>query len=234
MYSFDGRIRYSETDNDENITIPAIIDYFQDAAIFHTMDAGAGIGTLLANNCAWMVCAWQIEILRYPKHGERVVVSTWPYSFRHFMGERNCVLATPEGEQLILANCIWTFVDIKEGKPKIVPDEIIGLYELGKPLEMEYKGRKIILPKEDGEELCHIMVEKQHIDSLNHVNNGQYVKMALALRQGKKPVKSVRVEYKNQAHLGDIIKPVRYIADDREIIALMSEDNVVYSVIELL
>ena len=30
MYAFDSRIRYSEIDYDEKITLPGIINYFQD------------------------------------------------------------------------------------------------------------------------------------------------------------------------------------------------------------
>ena len=42
MYSIESRIRYSETDKNEELTLPAIIDYFQDVAIFHSEDIGAG------------------------------------------------------------------------------------------------------------------------------------------------------------------------------------------------
>ena len=30
MYTFSGRVRYSETDSRELLTLPAITDYFQD------------------------------------------------------------------------------------------------------------------------------------------------------------------------------------------------------------
>ncbi|MGN0166378.1 MAG: acyl-[acyl-carrier-protein] thioesterase [Lachnospiraceae bacterium] len=233
MYSFNGRVRYSETDSEENLTVPAIIDYFQDAALFHTLDVGGGIASLKAQHCAWMLCSWQLDILRYPAHGENIVISTWPYDFKSFLGSRNCTLATASGEMLVKANCIWTFVDLDAQKPKKVPESVMALYEMNPPLDMDYKSRKILLPKEGGEELPPLLVEKHHLDSLNHVNNGQYVKIALGYRMADTEIHALRVEYKTQAHLGDVIKPVRYEEEDREIIALMSENNGIYATIEV-
>ena len=35
MYTFDSRVRYSETGEDGLLSLPAIVDYFQDASTFH-------------------------------------------------------------------------------------------------------------------------------------------------------------------------------------------------------
>lgn len=233
MYSFDGRVRYSETDSEEILTIPAIIDYFQDSAILHTYDLRQGKGSLIKDNCAWMLCSWQLDILRYPKFGEKIVISTWPYSFKSFLGERNCTLSTKEGEMLVKANSIWTYMDLDAQRPKKVPEEVSSLYELGEPLDMDYKPRKITLPESVGEVSGKIVVEKHHLDSLYHVNNGQYVKMALDYRLNTERASNIRVEYKKQAHLGDIIRPVRYDEEDREVIVLMSEEKEIYAVVEM-
>ena len=34
MYTFDSRVRYSETGEDGLLSLPAIVDYFQDASTF--------------------------------------------------------------------------------------------------------------------------------------------------------------------------------------------------------
>lgn len=233
MYSFNGRVRYSETDSEEYLTLEGIIDYFQDAAIFHTSDLGLSTDKLIENKCAWMVCSWQIEINRYPKHGERIAISTWAYGFRSFMGERNCLIATEDGEELVKAGSVWSYMDLEQQRPIKVPDEVIDMYGIEKPLDMEYKPRKIPVPKEGGESFPYIVVERHHIDSLGHVNNGQYLKMAMEYRQITDSPKSFRVEYKKQAHFGDKIFPVRYEEEDREVISLNTEDGGIYAVVEI-
>ena len=46
MYTFDSRVRYSETGEDGLLSLPAIVDYFQDASTFQSEDLGIGIDFL--------------------------------------------------------------------------------------------------------------------------------------------------------------------------------------------
>lgn len=233
MYSYNGRIRYSETDSEEYLTLPGIINYFQDAAIFHTAELGLSTDKLIENKCAWMVCSWQIEISRYPKHGERIIISTWPYGFKSFLGERNCLIATEDGEELVKAGSIWSYMDLSKQRPIKVPDDVVNMYGIEAPLNMEYKPRKITVPDEGGERFPYIIVERHHLDSLEHVNNGQYIRMAMDYSRAGGHPKSFRVEYKTQAHLGDKIFPVRYDEDDREVIVLADENGGIYAIVEI-
>lgn len=232
MYNFNARIRFSETDMDEILSIPGIINYFQDAAIYHSMDVG-NLVDVSERKWAWMICAWQIEINEYPKHGDNVIVSTWPYSFKGFIGERNCTISDEAGRILVKANSIWSHVDMETGRPVKHPIEASERYGSGERLEMKNTSRKISIPETGGEHLEAIKVEKHHLDSIGHVNNGQYVKIALAYSLLKERTTAFRVEYKTQAHLGDVIIPVRYEDADREVIALLSQDEKIYATIEM-
>ena len=42
MYTFDSRVRYSEIDHTGNMTLPALINYFQDCSTFQSEDIGLG------------------------------------------------------------------------------------------------------------------------------------------------------------------------------------------------
>lgn len=42
-YHFDSRIRYSEIEADGHLTMPGVIDYFQDCCIFHSESIGKGV-----------------------------------------------------------------------------------------------------------------------------------------------------------------------------------------------
>ena len=43
MYTFDGRIRYSEVDRSRKLTAEKTIDYFQDSTSFQSEDLGIGL-----------------------------------------------------------------------------------------------------------------------------------------------------------------------------------------------
>ena len=46
MYTFDSRIRYSEIGEDGNLTLPGLINYFQDCSTFQSEDLGIGTTVL--------------------------------------------------------------------------------------------------------------------------------------------------------------------------------------------
>ena len=43
MYTFESRIRYSETGSEGRLTMASLINYFQDCSTFHSEDLGLGV-----------------------------------------------------------------------------------------------------------------------------------------------------------------------------------------------
>ena len=75
-YEFDGRIRYSEIDHRGTITLPALINYFQDCSIFQSEAIGRGTGRLREEKKAWVLSYWQIIVNRYARLCEKVTTGT--------------------------------------------------------------------------------------------------------------------------------------------------------------
>mgnify|MGYP000910713022 CR=1 FL=1 len=48
MYEFNSRVRYSEIDHHGTLTLPALINYFQDCSTFQSEDVGLGTEVLKA------------------------------------------------------------------------------------------------------------------------------------------------------------------------------------------
>ena len=65
-----------------------------------------------------------------------------------------------------------------------------------------------------------------------HVNNCQYVQMALESLPKDKEVHQMRVEYKKSAVYGDMIYPRIAAEDDRTVVELCDENAKPYAVIE--
>ena len=65
MYAFESRVRFSEIDTSERLTLPALVNYFQDCSIFQSEELGLGIDSLKEKKRAWVLTAWQIEVERY-------------------------------------------------------------------------------------------------------------------------------------------------------------------------
>ncbi len=224
MYSFNSRIRYSEVDSNAELTLESLIDYFQDCSTFQTQDGPAKMEYLREQNMAWVLNSWQITINRYPKLCEHVIIGTVPYMLKGPLGLRNFFMDTDNGERLAIANSVWTLFDFEKNVPVRVTPVIVDAYPLEDKLEMEYGDRKIKIP-ETGEKIdCEeIVVRRHNLDTNNHVNNGQYIRMAIdCLEDKSRKVVSMRAEYKKQARLGDILLPV--VIKNKEV------DNSIYTV----
>ena len=71
MYTFESRIRYSETDSDGELTMASLINYFQDCSTFQSEDLGLGVECLKKEHLVWVLSSWQIVVERYPRLCER-------------------------------------------------------------------------------------------------------------------------------------------------------------------
>ncbi len=232
MYCFDSRIRYSETDSEGRLTLPALLNYFQDSSTFHSEDLGVGVNYMKANGQAWVLAAWQVVINRMPVFGEIVEVGTAPYDFKGFIGSRNFWLKDSEGNYLAKANSVWSLLDVESGRPVTASREIIDTYGMDPKLDMEYAPRKIIVSGE-GAQADPVTVRKQHLDTNLHVNNGQFVSIAMDYVPEDFQVKQLRVEYRQQAFLDDILYPVVFREEGKLTVVLNDDKGKPYVVAEL-
>lgn len=233
MYTFQSRIRYSETDEDGRLRLNALINYFQDCSTFHSEDCGIGLEWLKQRNRVWVLNSWQILIDRYPDLGENVLIGTSPYDFRGMFGYRNFWMTDDQGRYLARANSIWVLLDTESGRPVKVQPEDVEPYGNDKPLVMPEMGRKIRLP-EGGEKQEPIIVRPYQLDTNHHVNNGQYVEMARDCIPPGFQVQELQAEYRKQAVLGDELTPRVQKNENGWIVSLENGEGLPYAIVKLL
>lgn len=204
MYTFKSRIRYSEVNSKCQLTLSNIANYFQDCSSFHSEDLGLGVAHSARLKRAWILNSWQIIINRLPVLGEEVTIGTWAATNKGIYANRNFVLKDKNGEDCAAANTIWLYLDTEKGVPCRLTEEIMAPYEACEPYPMDYASRKILLPDALTEKE-RVFITALHIDSNNHVNNTQYLKIAEGCLPEDFPVRQMRAEYRSSAHLGDTI-----------------------------
>jgi acyl-ACP thioesterase len=218
MYSFKSRVRYSEVDKDIKLDLFSIINYFQDCSMFQSEDLNMGIDYLKEKKRLWLMNAWQIHINRYPVLGEEITISTWPYDFKSMYGYRNFIITDANNQAVAVANSIWVYMDTESYCPVKVTEESVRDYKQEEKYDMNYAPRKVAIPK-NLTTLESFPVIRSTIDTNNHVNNGQYIRMAQEYLPLGFQIKQMRAEYKMSAVLGDIIVP------------MVSSDNNIFTVV---
>ena len=126
MYEFDGRVRYSEIDHTGKMTLPALINYFQDCSTFHSEEAGLGMERLKAEKKAWILSYWQVIVERYPGLGEKITTGTFATEFKGLYGNRNFYMKDAQGERIACANSIWVFMDLERDARRVRQKNISG------------------------------------------------------------------------------------------------------------
>ncbi len=230
MYSFESRIRYSETNFHKKLTLTGITNYFQDCSTFQSEDLGLGIEPLSQINRAWLLNSWQILVNRAPSMGESITVGTWAYDFKGFYGYRNFIMKDAKDQVCAVANSLWVYVDTSTGHPAKIPPEAGALYGSEPKYPMEYASRKVPVP-ENLTEHPSFCVVSANIDTNNHVNNGQYILMAEEYLPEGFDVKELRVEYRNAAYLGDRIYPKVSCQDKLYTVVLEDENQKIYAIL---
>ncbi len=233
MYTYESRIRYSELGESGTLKLESLLDYFQDCSTFQSEDIGRGIGYCKERNLAWVLSSWQIVVERYPILGERVIIGTAPYDFKGFIGYRNFWMTDIDGNYIAYANTLWSLLNIESNKPAKPDEEMMSVYPIEPKLPMEYAPRRIAVPEEAkaGEP---VQIKSHHLDTNHHVNNGQFVRIAMDSLSKSFKVRQLRAEYKKQVMLGDVLTPYMSASEDgKYVIVLKNTEDAVCCVVEL-
>lgn len=231
MYTYEMNAGYSVMDASLCMTVPAILDCFQDAAIFEAENGRITVEYLYNRHIAWLLSSWQIVIDRRPRLNERIKIATSPYDFRGFLGYRNFTLTGEEGTVIVRAASIWTLIDTEKLCPTRPTQEMQDGYELGPKLEMAYAPRKIVLLG-SGEVQERFKVRKYQIDSNQHMNNVEYVRLAMETLPEKAVIRELRAEYKKAAHFEDTMTAAVITQGDKHQVVWKDAEDGIYAVVE--
>lgn len=231
MYTYEINAGYSAMDASLCMTVPAILDCFQDAAIFEAENGKITVEYLYSRHIAWLLNSWQIVIDRRPALNERIKIATSPYDFKGFVGYRNFTMADANGDVIVKAASVWTLMDTEKGCPSRLTQELQDGYELDPKLDMEYAPRKIVLSG-DGKVQEQFRIRRCQIDSNQHMNNVEYIKLAMETLPEDIEIRELRAEYKKAAHYGDEISLVVIKAEGKHQVVLKDSEGSIYAVVE--
>jgi medium-chain acyl-[acyl-carrier-protein] hydrolase len=228
-YEKEYEIHYYEIDFKRRALITSIVDFLGDIATKQSEELGVGIDYLKANNCAWVLYKWNIDIYRYPTYGEKIKIRTCPYSMRKFYAYRNFEIFGGDGELIGRADSIWFLINIEKRRPVRIGKDIFDFY--GVDLEDES-----VLEIEDIEKPANPAYENtfnvrySDIDTNRHVNNAKYIAWAIETVPMNivlnYTLKNIKVTYEKETKYGETIKIFTEIRDeDNQVTAIHKINN---------
>ena len=233
MYSLKYKVTTSCCDSEGRLKLYSALQMMQDCSEMW-IDSEPGVRQYFAEqNMAQLLATRQVEIIRVPEYKEELTVTSTVYGMKPMFGFRNTFIYDAEGNPCYKTWSMGAFVDKSAGKLKRVDDATIASMTLEPQLEMNYRDRRIILPRQGGVVLEPVKVLRADIDYNRHMNNANYVRVAMELLPEDFKISGMRVEYRVAAKLGDTLIPTMYNIEDGIIIALSIGDDI-SAIVELI
>lgn len=231
MYEYDSRVRLTEVDQNQKMTLTGILNAFQDCSIFHSEDLGVGFLHLEGKKRMWVLRSWDIRIFRRPVLAEHIRVGTWPCAFGKVTGQRNFRLLDGRGELAACGDSSWVYMDTERMRPARVEEEIRLAYQMEPRLSLFGEQEAIAVPEKFTEEESFV-IHARHLDVNHHVNNGQYVRFAAEYLPEGFRIGRMRAEYKKSAVLNDRICPC--VSTEKDLCTILFKDasGKLYTIIE--
>ena len=228
MYEFESTIRYSECSPDGKLSLPSLINYFQDVSTFHSESVGEGVFSLKERSLGWMIFSWDIEIDSLPGLGDRVMTGTMSLGAKGIYALRYFVMRS-EDRLYARAHSIWGLIDLNKMMPVRLTEEMMDRFGSEEPLPGKWAGRKLKEPL-DKEKVMELEVGPFMLDSNGHVNNEKYIEILMSALE-LKDIHRLTVSYRNQALLGDRLVVWRGKGEDQGLSSIERDDGTILTVI---
>jgi acyl-ACP thioesterase len=168
-------VRFSDIDRSDRLTLAAVFDYFQDAAINHADALGVGREAMSKTGVVWILSRITTRIERRPHFGEKITVRTWPRGSEKLFAVRDYdILDTNSGVVLARGRSNWLVVDIQKRRP-LRPNTVMDKLPLNDGLDA-FPNRVVNLETREGlVKTGERYALYSDIDFNGHVNNTRYV-----------------------------------------------------------
>ncbi len=220
MYTLDYLVTTSTCDSEGRLKLYSALQMMQDCSEMWIDSEPAARKFFNDNNMAQLLATRQVEVIRVPRFKERLTVTTSIYEVMPMYGFRNTFIRDAQGNPCYRTWSMGAFVDLATGKLARISDDAIASLTLEPKQEMNYRGRRISLPKQDGTVMDPVRVMRADIDYNRHMNNANYVRIAMELLPEGFEVRDMRVEYRIAARLDDLLTPTVYSIEGGYIVSL--------------
>ncbi len=175
-YILESAVRFAEVDREQAMTLPALLQLLQEAAIRHADMYGVGAQGLAERGTSWVLNRLAVEIVRYPRRDEALRVETWSTGVRGFRGYREFRLFAG-AEQLLAGSSLWLWLDLRTRMLTRVPAELAGSFPVGRvgtaPHKPELERLRFAAPAATAP-ATPVSVRYSDCDANDHVNNTAY------------------------------------------------------------
>ena len=230
IFTYNYKIKYSDVGVNNNLTLKALVEALQEAAISHSEQAGYGVNNIEKTHVAWLLLDWKVQIMSYPHSNESITIKTWPRNFDKLYSYRDFEVYDKNNSLIAIASSKWFAIDTENKKIRKLTPEITEAYgeSVTNSVFNEPFKNKVTVP-EDLKLNFTYTTQRRDIDTNGHVNNLNYIDYALETLDedifNNITFNNLEIVYKKEIKLKENIKCYYSFEYNRHIITIKSEDD---------
>lgn len=216
----------------------AILECLENIGSYHSDIAGYGANDTKRTKVSWILLEWKLQVLDRPTYGDELEIHTWARGINKFFTYRDYEIYNKDNKLCAIATSKWALINIETGKLTRLTEEIINKYNPeDKYVFSEPDIEKIELPNESDSVLEYTVIRKD-IDINKHMHNLYYLDLAYEVLPEeiyeKRPFDNVRITYKKEIKLGDVVKCEYSQLNNKYTVVIKSEDEkTTHAIIEI-
>jgi acyl-CoA thioester hydrolase len=180
-FTRDFRIRHYECDSFGHLNNTNYVRYMQETAFDASAAAGFDSKAYNALGRFWLIRETDIEYLKPSRYGDTLEIKTWVMDFHRVRSRRAYEIRVKGSDELTAnASTDWVFLNNETNKPAKIPIEIKAAFFPEGPPDSFPTREKFQPPPSppEGKFSMIVKVSWHDLDSVQHVNNANYLKYA--------------------------------------------------------
>ncbi|MEW6406016.1 MAG: acyl-CoA thioesterase [Chloroflexota bacterium] len=128
IYTKTITIPESAIDENGHVNNVIYVQWMQDIAVEH-YEAIGGTNPMKLVGATWVVHEHKIEYLLPAFVGEDIEIRTWVENLRRVRSLRMYeFVRRSDGKVLVKGETDWVFVDVKSGRPMVIPEAVVAVF----------------------------------------------------------------------------------------------------------
>lgn len=200
---------FNDFSNNGNLKIEKILEFFEHSGGFHSDKVGNSISKMLENGKSWVLNDWNIKILKYPKNGDKIEISTWILPSKSPLFSIREYELRVGGKLFVVGSSKWLLFDLINSKICKIDKNLIDMYGPENLTNFDENAFAKIENLQIFDKEIFLNIRKSDIDINNHVHNTLYVSFAYEVLPNEIFVNlnfsEIKISYKNGIKYGENI-----------------------------
>jgi acyl-ACP thioesterase len=156
------------------MTLDAVFQFFQEAAICHAENLGVGRETMARTGQGWILSRISVQVDRRPRYCETVTVRSWPRGGEKLFAVRDFDIRDKDDIPIISARSGWLIVDLEKRRP-LRPQSVMDTLPKNEGLNALSSSPAGLAERANLQKTGERKALYTDIDYNGHVNNVRYI-----------------------------------------------------------